>query len=337
VTLATPVPDDVEALVLAGPANLDAKQAQNLDQFVMRGGAVVALDGHYRLAPAEGLAVEKVKTGIDDDLAKWGITVGDQLVMDTKSDAFPVPENRQLGNGLVVRELHQLAYPYFVKVDGDQLASGSPITGGLAGSVMHFGSPVKADAKVGDDAHRVDVLLKSSDHAWLSTATDVQPDFGKYPDGGFAKTGEKSGSEVLAVAVTGGFASAIAKPKDAKGSAAPPDKDSLLAHSPPDTRIVVFGSSAFVSDDILGLAQQLDSALATANVELVHDAVDWSLADTDLLSIRSRDAGSRALTVADDARDRWRTANLAIAIAGLVLVVGGAWLRRRSIVPMEVA
>ncbi len=387
VTLETPVPDDIEALVLAGPADLDAKAARNLDQFVMRGGALVALDGHFRLAPSEGLAVEKVKTGLERTFAKWGITVGDELVMDTKSDSFPVPENRQVGNGLVVRELHQIAYPYFVKVDGDQLASGSVITGGLAGSVMHWATPVEAEAKVGKDTHHVEPLLRSSSGAWLSASTNVQPNFATYPDTGFATSkdvaADKHGVQTLAVAVTGGFASAVATPQDAKptqrassrgtpeatgsgaatgsgvatgsggttgsatapatgsGATSPPgaakDAPRLLEHSPPDTRIVVFGSSAFVSDGVLGLAQQLDSDLATSNVELVHNAVDWSLADTDLLSIRSRDAASRALTIGPEARGRWRIANVAIGFAGLVLVVGAVWLRRRAVAPLEVS
>src|SRR5262249_62097747 len=54
VALTSPVPDDIEAIVLAGPASLDAKSAENLDQFVMRGGALVALAGRYRLAPGMG-------------------------------------------------------------------------------------------------------------------------------------------------------------------------------------------------------------------------------------------------------------------------------------------
>lgn len=351
-TLDAPVADEIEAMILAGPANLDAKAQQHLDQFVMRGGAVVALAGRYRLAPAEGLAVEKVVTGLETALGAWGITLGDDLVMDTKSDTFPVPENRQLGNGLVVRELHQIDYPYFVKMDGDQLAPGHAITGGIAGSVLHYGSPIKAQDKVGEDERRVDVLLRSSDRAWLTTATAVQPDFGLYPQSGFptpeAAPADKKGSQVLAVAVTGGFASAVAKSKDGKDSQTAKDSsggeaakdansDRLLAHSPPDTRIVVFGSSAFVSDDILGLAEQLGSDLAGANVELVHNAVDWALADTDLLSIRSRGAASHALTVEPEVRDRWRTANLAIAFAGLILVVGAVWLRRRAVSPVEVA
>jgi ABC-2 type transport system permease protein len=335
VSLESPVPDDIESLVLAGPASLDAKAAENVDQFVMRGGALVVLAGRYRLAPGRGgLSVEKVTTGIESVLQKWGITLGDDMVMDTKSDTFPVPQERDVGNGMVIREIQQLPYAFFVKMDGDEVSSSNVITSGLAGSTMHWASPVKADAKAGDDEHKVDVLLHSSDAAWLTSSTSVQPDTRTYPETGFPppKDGDKKGSQVMAVAVTGGFTSSVAKPKD---KPSPADKDAaakqLIEHSPPDTRIVVFGSSAFASDLLL---DQLESDFTKSNIELIHNAVDWSLADTELLGIRSRNDASRALTVKPESRGAWRTANIAIAVLALVLVVGFAWLRRRAVQPI---
>jgi ABC-2 type transport system permease protein len=343
VALTSPVPDDVEALVLAGPASLDTKAAENLDQFVMRGGAVIALAGRYRLAPSAGLSVEKVTTGLEAVFQKWGITVADEMVMDPKNDTFPIPQERELGNGMRVREVQQVAYPFFVKMDGDQLASSNLITSGLTGSVMHWASPVKADAKVGDDEHRVEVLLRSSDAAWRTSSTMVEPS----PDLSFAGAkdvpADKKGSQVMAVAVSGGFASSVAKPakpEDKTGDKAgdKPAKDAagarLVEHSPPDARIVVFGSSAFVSDL---LVQQLDSELTTSNIELVHNAVDWSLADTDLLAIRSRNAAARALTIDPEAAGPWIEKNIAIAVVGLALVIGIAWLRRRAVRPITTA
>lgn len=333
-----PIPDEVETLILAGPANLGDQGAEHVDQFVMRGGALVVLDGRYRLALSQGLALEKVTTGLEAVLAKWGITVGDELVLDKQNDMFPVPVNRDLGNGMIVRELQQLPYPFFVKVRGAQLEGDSPITGGLAGSVMHFVSPVTAEAKAGDDAHVVTALLRSSGDAWLSQATAIEPDLVKYPDVGFPGPAadldaKKKGAQVLAVAITGGFASAFAKDaKDAKD--AKPAAGRLLAHSPPDARVVVFGSSAFVSDDLLNLAQQLDSDLAAANLELVHNAVDWSLADTDLLAIRSHTAAARTLVIDASSRDGWRTLNLALAFIGLGLVTAFAYIRKRGVTPI---
>ncbi len=341
VSVNEPVPDEVETLILAGPSNLSSKAADNVDQFVMRGGALVVLDGRYRLAMSQGLGVEKVTTGLEALFTKWGIKVGDDMVLDKKNDAFPIPENRDVGNGMMVRELHQLPYPYFVKMQGGQLDGDSVITSGLAGAVLHWGSPITADAKVGDDAHVVETLLSSSEDSWLSSSTAIEPDLKKYPDVGFAGPPadlkpEQKGKQVMAVAITGGFTSNVL-PKKAEPAApgAPPAAESrVIAHSPPDARVVVFGSSAFASDDVLNLAQQLDSELAASNVELVHNAVDWSLADTDLLAIRSHNSAARVLTVEPDARDGWRTTNLVIAVVGLLLVVGISWFKRRAVTPV---
>jgi ABC-2 type transport system permease protein len=338
VQLSSPVPEDIEALVLAGPASLDPKSAENLDQFVMRGGALVALYGRYRIAPAAGLAVEKDTTGLEAMFQKWGITVGDEMVMDTKNDTFPLPENKDIGNGMVVREVHKVPYPSWVMMDGDEVSSSSVITAGLTGSVMHWASPIKAEAKVGGDTHNVTVLLRSSDASWLSSNTAMEPNFQKYPELGFAGpkdvAADKRGSQVVAVTVTGGFASSVAKPGDKPKDAADAAASHVIEHSPPDARIAVFGSSAFVSDDILGLAQQMHSDLATSNLELVHNAVDWSLADTDLLGIRSRNAASRALTLKTESRGTWRNVNIALAVLGLIVVVGFAWVRRRRVLPI---
>jgi ABC-type uncharacterized transport system involved in gliding motility auxiliary subunit len=269
--------------------------------------------------------------GIESTLQKWGVTLGDEMVMDTKNDTLPAPEQRDLGNGMVIQEVHQVPYPLFVKMLGDQVASSSPITSGLTGSVMHWASPVKAEAKVGDDTHKVDVLLRSSDASWLTSSTVASPDLRAYPGLGFPVPkdlpADKKGSQVMAVSIVGGFTSSAAKPdKNDKAAAA----TRLIEHSPPDTRMVVFGSSTFVSD----LVQQLDSELTKSNIELVHNAVDWSLADTDLLGIRSRNAAMRALTVSPEARAKWIWANGLIALAGLVLVVVLAWLRRRAVQPI---
>jgi ABC-2 type transport system permease protein len=308
-----------------------------VDQFVMRGGALVVLAGKYRLAPARGIAVEKVTTGLEGLFEKWGIKLGEDMVLDAKSDTFPIPENRDIGNGMVVRELHQIPYPFFVKLDGEQLSSDSLITSGLAGSVMHWAASVKADAKVGDDVHKVSTLMTSSDEAWLSSSTDVEPKPDK-DNLGFTRPTDlkpdKLGAQPLAVSIVGGFTTGTAKPDKAAGSGSDAGNDRIIEHSPPETRVVVFGSSAFVSDDLLGLAQQLDSDFAASNLQLVHNAVDWSLADTDLLDIRAHNAAARVLTVEVDDRTTWRNINIVIAFVGLLLVVGFSRLRRKRVEPV---
>lgn len=337
VELSQRVADDVDVLVLAGPSQLDAKAAEHLDQFVMRGGALVMLAGSHRLAPsADGLAIEKVDSGLGSLLSAWGLTLGKELVLDEQNDAFPVPVMRDLGGGLRVRELREVPYPFFIKLGADGLRQGTVITAGVPGAVVHWGTTVAAEAKVGEDTRKVEPLLQSSPASWLTESTEVQPDFARYPDTGFAKPTGKPSRQVLAVAVTGGFASAFGKAPGAgagAGSAAP-GGGRLLAHSPPDTRVVLFGSSAFVSDDLLGLSRQLGTELAQSNLLLVQNAVDWALIEPDLAQIRARSTASRALTTAEEDRGTWELGNYALAFLGLALVAGVSFARRRSQVPL---
>jgi ABC-2 type transport system permease protein len=340
------IPDDVEVMIVAGPADLGDDQAKAIDQFVMRGGALIVLDGRYRLAQGAGLAIEKVNSGLDKMLKAWGITVGEDVVLDAKSEKLPIPVDVPTDAGNM-RQIFDGRYPFFIRLDGDELAS-HLITEGLAGAVMHWASPVKAETKVGGDTHVVEPLLTSSPKSWLRESPKAMPDPATYPKTGFPGSedvaDDKKGPQVLAVAVTGGFTSAYApdKPGAGSGSAAAgagsgsgSGAEHLIAHSPPDTRIVVFGSSAFASDDMQQLSQQLESDLGMADLELVHNAVDWSLADTDLLAIRSRNSGAaHAITIDPDSASSWRMANLIIAALLLAGVIGFAWFRRRAVRPV---
>jgi hypothetical protein len=96
---------------------------------------------------------------------------------------------------------------------------------------------------------------------------------------------------------------------------------------------VVIGSSSFVSDDVVGLARQLNSDLVVSNIQLVQNAIDWAVSDTDLLAIRARTTAARAITLEPDARDTWRDINIIIAFLALAAVVGTAWFRRRAVQP----
>ena len=72
----------------------------------------------------------------------------------------------------------------------------------------------------------------------------------------------------------------------------------------------------------------------TGSILYVDGAAVPLTADTDLLGIRSRNAAARALTVNPESHGMWRNVNIAIALLGLVAVVGFAWLRRRAVQPI---
>lgn len=350
------VDDEVDVLVLAGPANLDDKSQRAVDQFLMRGGALIILDGRYRLDLSQrSVDVQPVDSGLEKLLDRWGIEVKKELVLDSHSDSFPMPVDRDLG-GLVVREMRQLPYPFFVKVQRDAMSDGV-ITGQLAATVFHFASPVvvkEQDQKkaAGKDEkaeapRKVEVLMKSSDDAWTEKDPKVQPDFAVHPGSGFGRPDKvdkaDQGPHSLAVAITGSFPSAFADQADDKKAEAkkeepakPDEKkeERLIKHSPPDARLVVVGSSSFVSDEMLEVSSQVGSDYVANNVELVQNMVDWAVADTDLLAIRSRGSHTRILEIEEGARGKWEWANYAIMALALGAVVALTIFRQRAQVPI---
>ncbi len=351
------VGDEVEVLILAGPTDFDEKAQRAVDQFVMRGGALIVLDGRYRLnLAAQSLEVQPISTGLEKLLANWGIEVANTLIMDQQNDHFPIPVERDLGNGMIARDIQQLPYPFFVHVPSGAMGE-NIMTSRLAAAVFHFASPVitretapkpAADEKGKKAAELpprvVEVLMTSSENSWLQKAPQVQPDFRLYPEVGFGRP-EKlaegdTGPHALAVAITGSFDSMFGgkkptAPLDRKPAEKDDKSERLIERSPPDARVVVVGSSSFVTDELLQLSDRAGADYVANNLELVQNMVNWAVADTDLLSIRSRGSHTRLLEVDADSRGKWESINYAIVILGLGIVVTMSVLRRRTLMPIE--
>ena len=339
------VPGDIDVLIVAGIEALDEKQRYAIDQFLMHGGAVIALAGKYHLDLAgmrSGLSVKKSDDKLTDILATWGVEIGDKMVLDPQNEAFPVPVERNVG-GFSVREMRMIPYPFWVDVRSDGMAEGSPVVASLPSVTLQWVSPltVKKDKRV-----KHTVLMKSTDKAWMQDGSTVQPDFAKHPDKGFAPQGDTK-QRILAVSLTGEFASAFkGKPspllekKDEKKDA--PSKEAkadgrTLEKSPKAARLVVVGSSDFANDAVLSIARQTGSDRFINSLQFVQNLVDWSVADTDLLTIRSRGTYARTLKPMEEtARKKWEYLNYGIALLGLFGIVGIVWLRRRGLKPMPV-
>lgn len=344
------VPAAADLLLVVSPWELDQKQLFAIDQFLMRGGTVAIAASPFDVSLSRGgLAIRKRSTGLEQWLAAKGIKIAKTMVLDPQNIALPIPVEHTV-DGMQVQEIRSLAYPYFADIRQDGMLADSPITAGLEQVAMDWASPLQIDPQVNKE-RKVLHVLQSSPGAWTSASQTIEPDFERYGSAGFA-TGEDRGRKLLAAVVQGRFQSYFkGKPspllersregKSAKGdekASAAKAKDTkpkiagVIERSPASARLILFGSSSFLSDAALDLIANATRTQYLNPVQLVQNAIDWSLEDPGLLAIRSRSHFSRLLEpLSQDAQRFWEYLSYASGLGGLAIVFGLqrlAWRRR---------
>lgn len=339
------VPGSVDVLVVVAPQDMTGREQYAVDQFLMRGGAVVTTAGAYSLDQGQfygGITVQLLSGTLADLLKSYGVEVGASLVLDTQNEPFPMQQTRTVG-GVQVTEYQDVSYPYFVDVRTGALSRESPITAGLPALSLHWSSPITLTVQP-DGGREVTILAASTDEAWLSTEANVTPNTELYPDYGFA-VGAPQQSHTLAVALRGSFQSYF---KD-KSSPFEPTAGltatqaltstvGTVESSPATARLVVIGSNEFVDDPILQLSQSTSGDRYLYNLQLMQNAVDWAVEDEDLLTIRSRGTYSRLLNAtASGSESFWEGLNYALALLSLVAISIVWTVRRRGEQPIPLA
>ena len=325
------VPRDVDILVLFQPDKLDDNAKFAIDQHLMQGGTIVALQGRYKFEPSMGqlLSVKQEDTGLEDLLAKYGVEIQQTLVLDPQNEPIPVETPRQV-RGMQIREMGFLNYPYFVDVRSDGMDDDNPAVASLPALTLPWASPIVVsdqETKEGEDELKREVvtLLSSSDASYVDAKTQVMPDLNGFRDsGGFATPSGDQKRRKLAVAINGTFRSAFAD--------GGPSKDTpVIKRSSDSARLIVVATSAFANDMVLRLTRQ-----GPTNLQFVQNLIDLGLADTDLLSIRSRGTFVRTLLPMDsNARARYEYLNYGIVILGLAAVILLTLGRRRTLKPID--
>ncbi len=355
------VPEDIDVLMIIAPQSLTDLERYAIDQYLMRGGSLFIAASNYRLAadPTTGnLALLPVDGGLKEMLDSYGISVGDELVLDAQNEPFPVQTQRNIG-GLAVSEIQAINYPHFVDVRPDGMARDSSIVASVPALTLNWVSPITIDEEK-NAGRTVIPLLKSTANSWVTTSTTIQPDLQLYPQWGFPVEGEM-GSRVLAVAVQGRFDSyyqdhpvpfdAGSTGEEASDTAQGAETDSgsaegeealttlatvgTLESSPASAQLVVVGSAEFLNDNIFRLSRSYSGDRYLNNLQFVQNSVDWFVQDASLASIRSRGTTARLLKPLTAGEERfWETANYVLALLAL-LALGVIWrLRKRSEKPM---
>ncbi len=94
------VPPDIDVLVVVAPQQMTDTQRYAIDQFLMRGGAIIVAGSNFRVNvdPMTGLlTLAPITDGIQEMLGHYGVTVDLSLVLDPQNEPFPIAVSRDVG------------------------------------------------------------------------------------------------------------------------------------------------------------------------------------------------------------------------------------------------
>lgn len=330
------VPEDVDVLVVGKAAALSDHQKFAIDQFLMRGGSVVALAGAWRVsADRNGLAASKEDASLRDLLRAYGVDVADALLYDPRNASFPVPVTERRG-GFQLQRIEMVPYALFPDIRSDGLNPDHAALGGIVGMTAPWSSPLDVQPAI-DAGRHVQVLARTSGLSWRDTQGTIIPDLEAFPDGGFAP-GATRQAEIVAATVTGRFKSAFADKPNPLFSGAEDAQGRTLTESVADGRLAVFGSAEMVGDVLVQLAMSPTGEVHRGNIDLLQNTIDWAVEDTDLLAIRAGGAFTRTLEPLEDgARSRIEWLTAAGVLGPMFLAVFFPLTRRWRVTPISLA
>lgn len=335
------VSDDTDLLMVLAPDSLSDNQLFAIDQFLMKGGTVVMNTSPYR-SDYQGnrLSAARVDSGLEDWLAHHGLNLGQTMVMDPNNAAFPVPIQRNVG-GFTINEMAMLDYPYFADIRGEGLNPDVAFTGSVPQVTVPWSSPIELDDQKLENL-KVSKLIMSSENSWLSSDLNILPRMSRNGQSAFTPTGQRD-SHLLGVMVEGQFDSFFkGKPspmmeqaneenETEKEEDSKPDEvvESVLERSSNSARLILFASNDFASDQVLSMLGSVDGSNYQLPAQLLVNAVDWSVEDSSLFSIRSGGHFNRTLPPLEESEQQWiEGMNYVLALLGLLLV----WFIRYSLV-----
>lgn len=286
---ATSIDDEIKTLIVLHPKTLSEATLYAIDQFVMRGGNLVAfVDPHAEVDVPADQQMNPQQAMFSDrssDLGRlfdtWGIAYDrGQVVLDSQYGVRVASRNRQ-----PVRHIGILSIPAeSMNSDDVTLANLSTINVGLAGHIR--ATP--------DSALTFEPLLTSSE-----TSATVPVDRVKFlPDPGgllndFAATGEKY---VIAARFQGAVTTAFPDGKPEGEEAEESVADVPIAQND-NANILVVADVDMLSDSLWASVQQIFGQRLLSpfanNGDFVVNTVDNLLGSSDLISVRGRATSRR--------------------------------------------
>ncbi len=301
------IPDDVKVLVVIHPRGITDAAQYAIDQFVLRGGKLIAfLDPSCVLDSQGGRMGPTPGSNLDKLLKAWGITFDAGKAV---ADMDYVGRTRQ-GRAPAVLALNEKA----VNKDDVLTADADNLLMVFAGAF--FGTPVEGLKET--------VLIKSSKNSQL-----VEPMMAQMGGEQIIKDFSPSGTEyALAIRLAGKFKTAFPEGKPKAPETKPEEKlpdekkadqpaDQSLKESTQDNVVILVGDADMIQDQIA--VREMGNPFggermvmpANSNLAFAQGAVEQLSGDSNLISVRSRASRERPFNVVKkmqaDAEAHYRT------------------------------
>ena len=267
------IPSTISNIVIVAPTEkISEKVFYKLDQFLMQGGNLTVFADMYQEIPTQNQyqlpEYKLLETGLPEFLAKYGIELGKDYVMDMNCY-----KNFQQGYGEIPM--------YYVPVtERSTINQKNPITKNLSYILMFQNSSINLN--LSDDVKGT-VLVKSSDQSWLMKDNIIMHPLYITP----VAENERS-SYNLAVLAEGKFASQFDKnileqnKNDVAKDSLAGGTDNHLTKAVQNGKIFVAGSSVIVSPMLID-----DSGREPISI-FVRNVLDYMNGNEDLCTMRTK-------------------------------------------------
>jgi gliding motility-associatede transport system auxiliary component len=288
------IDDDIKVLVVIHPKEITDKAQYAIDQFIMRGGKLLAyldasslVDSHNQSGfgpmPGAGSSLDKL-------IKAWGIQFDTGKVAADMNYKLRIQgRNGQPSEAPAILALTPDA------INKDDIATSQIDSIWIPYGGVFTGTPVQGLKET--------VLLKTSKDSQL-----VDGMMAALSGDNVIKEFKPSGTEyALAIRLTGKFKTAFpdGKPEDKKPDGSPADKKpdaagDTLKETKGDNAVVLFGDADMIYDQFALRQMQSPFGVITTpmngNLNLAQNIVEHLTGDSDLISLRSRTSLSRPFT-----------------------------------------
>ena len=308
------IPEDVDVLMLVHPQALPSEALYAIDQYVLRGGRVVAFVDPYSEAQQSAMMAGGFmqppgprRSEIDELLAAWGVSLGDDVVGDLN---LSLKVRMEQGGRLVTFD-----YPVWMNVTPQTFDPDDIVTGNLGN--LGFGTPGFLEAADGATTTFTPLVSTTPDSARFTAAqveavtTDPRDLLDAYESQNRAYALVARISGTVRTAFPDGPPPPEADGEDQGDGETESERAPIAEHlseSTEDAQIILVADADVLEDRFWVVVEEfLGTRIAVpgaANGALVINALDNLTGSGDLISVRNRGTFTRPFTRVDALRQQ---------------------------------